>query len=354
MRRICRIALAGLMAICIPSVVPASPVAAQSKLTLVVTQKYGWEDLAEADRPLTAKEKAVGGGVLSVVGDFAVGPDGRVYVPDGPNHKIVVFNASGSLNSVLGGDGDGPGELRRPVRVTLDDKGAAYVYDMQTNRISHFGPRGEFVKTFAFPGSNATNLDWAAGLLWADRWVTGAKRSLLALDEKTGAVRDSALVMTPQELDVATHGSPPRIYSDGRSIFAASPVPGTWYPISPAGSVRGRTRFPDARGYTRTIGSTSGVRTVTDQVRGFAVRPDGAAVMVFMHRTKLAERRGETPEDVTTLEIIAPNGASRGSYTFPDGVFVFGVVLRGDDVYVGVTDEIPQVWRVRLQPGTLP
>jgi len=324
--------------------------AQQQSLEMVVVQKYGWADVSDARKTLSPKERSLDGGVLASIGGLSVGNDGRLYVPDGIMHKIVVFNRDGSLSHVFGGNGDGPGELRLPVRLTLGQNDDVFVFDMQTNRISVYNSRGDFKTRFVLPGTSSVSLEWAAGVLWTDRSVAAGQPVLIGLDPTSGAVRDSLWVLSPQERDVVSHSHGPRLFSTGSVLYAASPIPGSWrVPTRPPQGPFGRPRFPQARGYTRTVGSMSGVRAATDGVTAFAVRSNGDAVMIYTHRTKLGERPGENVEEETVLEVIGRDGSSKGRMTIPKERVVHSMTVDGDDLLIGFTEEIPQVWRVRLR-----
>lgn len=68
-----------------------------------------------------------GAGSLKMPTDVAVDQDGRVYVADGANDRVVVFGADGALVesiAAIGGE-----ELSRPVGIATDSSGRLYVTD---------------------------------------------------------------------------------------------------------------------------------------------------------------------------------------------------------------------------------
>lgn len=74
--------------------------------------------------------------------DVIMAPDRRVYAADQLTHQVYAFDSTGAHLATFGGPGDGPGEFRRPTRLTvlhdtllvLDDHG-----------ISRFRTDGRFV-----------------------------------------------------------------------------------------------------------------------------------------------------------------------------------------------------------------
>lgn len=72
--------------------------------------------LSRLDTLLTAGDTTVGD-----ISDIAVAPDGRVYLADIANSKIVVLDTTGTVDTILGRTGDGPGEFRVPRMVHVTD-----------------------------------------------------------------------------------------------------------------------------------------------------------------------------------------------------------------------------------------
>ncbi|MBI5230678.1 MAG: 6-bladed beta-propeller [Coriobacteriales bacterium] len=92
----------------------------------------------------------------------AFGKDGRVYVADTGNNRIVVFGADGTYLSSFGRFGVAKpasgstatwtkGELNAPVAVDTDTDGNVYVADFYNDSISVFDAEGEFLRRFPDP-----------------------------------------------------------------------------------------------------------------------------------------------------------------------------------------------------------
>ena len=74
--------------------------------------------------------------------DVAVGQDHLIYVVDGVNNRIVVFDDAGKMSFSFGGKGSAPGQLNTPLGITTDRSGNVYVADTGNRRVQIFTPRG--------------------------------------------------------------------------------------------------------------------------------------------------------------------------------------------------------------------
>lgn len=90
-------------------------------------------------------------GNLNAPSDVAVNADGRIYVVDGVNHAIRVFNAEGSPLTSFGTEGTEHGQLKFPLGIALDPSGMVYVADSGNRRIQIFDPHGNFIRAITLP-----------------------------------------------------------------------------------------------------------------------------------------------------------------------------------------------------------
>jgi DNA-binding beta-propeller fold protein YncE len=79
-------------------------------------------------------------------GGIAVAPTGDVYVADTFNQRIQVFDETGRWLRAWGDAGEGVGQLYRPLGIELAPDGGVWVSDYGTERISLFTPDGAFVR----------------------------------------------------------------------------------------------------------------------------------------------------------------------------------------------------------------
>jgi 6-bladed beta-propeller len=78
------------------------------------------------------------------LGSASVGVDGegRLYVLDGDAHHVVVYDDRGALLRVMGGEGEGPGELRMTSGMAVSPEGEAWVLDFGKGGFVRYGPDG--------------------------------------------------------------------------------------------------------------------------------------------------------------------------------------------------------------------
>ncbi|MEK6676109.1 MAG: 6-bladed beta-propeller [Planctomycetota bacterium] len=80
---------------------------------------------------------------------LAVHPDGRIFVADTHNHRVLVFNRDGQVLTSFGSEGTGEGEFQLPTDVAFDSRGFLYVAEYHLNdRITKWSPEFQFVSIF--------------------------------------------------------------------------------------------------------------------------------------------------------------------------------------------------------------
>ncbi|MBW1752148.1 MAG: NHL repeat-containing protein [Deltaproteobacteria bacterium] len=89
----------------------------------------------------------------------AVSKDGRIYVVDGLNHKIRVFNHQGNYISSFGTKGSGNGEFRFPLGIDVDGSGQVYIADSGNHRVQIFKPNGNYIAEMKIPSKNGNLSD---------------------------------------------------------------------------------------------------------------------------------------------------------------------------------------------------
>jgi DNA-binding beta-propeller fold protein YncE len=98
--------------------------------------------------------------LLSRVSQVAFDREENLYVLDGGNHRVLVFNPQGKFVRRIGKKGGGPGELMTPVGLAVTAAGEIAVTDLGRSAISLFKKDGTFVKNltlgedFGFPVLN--------------------------------------------------------------------------------------------------------------------------------------------------------------------------------------------------------
>ncbi len=112
-----------------------------------------------------------GPGQLMQPRDMAIGPDGRIYVADAGNHRVVVFNADGSYALSWGSFGEAQGQFNEPWGIAIGPDGRVYVSDTWNHRIQVFQPDGSFVKSWGGFASTDGQLG-QLGVFWGPRDIT--------------------------------------------------------------------------------------------------------------------------------------------------------------------------------------
>ena len=77
--------------------------------------------------------------------DVAVSKEGLIYIVDGVNSKIKVFNKNGSFAFSFGSKGSLRGQFAYPLGIDVGDSGKVYIADSGNERVQIFGPTGSYI-----------------------------------------------------------------------------------------------------------------------------------------------------------------------------------------------------------------
>lgn len=93
-------------------------------------------------------------------------PDGRLAVADTHYHRVVLFRGDGSLDRMLGGYGQEPGQFIFPVATACDAEGNLYVCEYGGNdRIQKFSPEGRFLVSMGGAGTGPGQFQRPSGIV---------------------------------------------------------------------------------------------------------------------------------------------------------------------------------------------
>lgn len=98
-------------------------------------------------------------GSFSEPSDVSVSKDGLIYVVDGVNNSIKVFNQNGKPVFSFGRNGSGNGEFRFPLGIDIDSSGRVYIADSGNHRIQVFNSNGSFITLINVPSKNGNPSD---------------------------------------------------------------------------------------------------------------------------------------------------------------------------------------------------
>jgi len=86
---------------------------------------------------------------LSMPSDVAIGKGGQIYVVDGGNHQVAVFDAAGTKVTSLGMMGAEEGQLLNPLGLGTSGKGDVWIADKGNGRLVMFDANGRAREAFA-------------------------------------------------------------------------------------------------------------------------------------------------------------------------------------------------------------
>lgn len=142
--------------------------AAAAPLTAQQSVRLPARDVALQDRPATVftvgTEEGRDWEMFSGVRTVAFDEADNLYVLDGQNYRVVVFDARGRYVRHFGKRGGGPGELQAPLSMTINSDGNVVVADVANRAFVVFRPTGEHVRNIPFP----ENMGFPAGGVFSD------------------------------------------------------------------------------------------------------------------------------------------------------------------------------------------
>jgi tripartite motif-containing protein 71 len=80
--------------------------------------------------------------------DLSVGPNGDYYLVDGVNNRIVVLDSRGGWKFAFGKKGGKEGEFKYPLGIDISDQGRVFIADTGNHRILVFVLNGNFLYMF--------------------------------------------------------------------------------------------------------------------------------------------------------------------------------------------------------------
>lgn len=117
--------------------------------------------------------------------------NGEIYITDTGNERVQVFASDGTFLRTFGGTGTEPGKLLEPTGIAIGPDGNVYVADSANARISVFSKNGDFVRVMPVASwlGEAEQINYLTfgpnGLLYA---TNPSAASFAAIDPDTGAI----------------------------------------------------------------------------------------------------------------------------------------------------------------------
>jgi hypothetical protein len=85
--------------------------------------------------------------IFATILDIEVSSSGDVFVLDGGDYTIKVFDRNGNFKKSIGGKGSGPGEMQVPSGIALGPGGKLLLCDRALKRVTVFEENGDFSST---------------------------------------------------------------------------------------------------------------------------------------------------------------------------------------------------------------
>lgn len=238
---------------------------------------------------------------FSRVGGVAVAPDGRVFVVEGQDLEVRVFDPEGTLIGRMGRRGEGPGEFGNSPRIGLVGD-TLWAYEAFADRLSLFRTDGTLIHTRrmeieTIPIGNGIGTIMPAGVDGAGRLVGALSGVRYQPDAETSDARPDSVPRWAYDWE----GAPVEIVG--------------WDPgISP--------RISPPPGYE------SDFRNVEVDGRRYSVPPPPSSLPLW----------SQTGDGVFILEAPTAVAADRGRFT------VTHVSVRLDTIYRSEFDYTPEPW----------
>jgi DNA-binding beta-propeller fold protein YncE len=138
-------------------------------------------------------EPGTPGWLVSPISVAVDGTGNNVYVLDSAANSVSRYSPDGKVQKIIGGDGDGPGQLSSPRQVGLDRQGNVYVADWGHDRIEKYSPDGNVLGQFGTSGADAGQIHLPTGV------AVAADGSLYVSDSDNWRVMQLAPDGTPLE-----------------------------------------------------------------------------------------------------------------------------------------------------------
>jgi DNA-binding beta-propeller fold protein YncE len=102
-------------------------------------------DMVTGKQQFEIGQRGDGPGDFNLPRDATVSPDGKLYVVDGGNFRIQVFDPEGKYLRTFGGVGRQTGQFSRPKEIASDKDGNLYVVDTAFGNFQIFNPEGRLL-----------------------------------------------------------------------------------------------------------------------------------------------------------------------------------------------------------------
>ena len=168
--------------------------------------------------------------------DIALDGEGRVYVTDTGNKRVMVYDQAGNFLDQWGSEGILPGSFSEPVGIDVDAEGKIYVADTWNQRIQVFGPDFAFLREWqvsAWYGQSVVNKPYLAVDAENRVYVTDPEGYLVIVFSSDGELQatfggygfDENSFSLPTGIEVDAEGHIYVTDTDGQRAMSFEPLP---------------------------------------------------------------------------------------------------------------------------------
>jgi DNA-binding beta-propeller fold protein YncE len=116
--------------------------------------------------------------------DLSIAANGDIYLVDGVNNRVIVFDSKGRVKFTFGQKGTHQGEFNHPLGIDISEDGMVFIADSGNHRIQIFDGNGNFLRFFnVISGSQEKPSDPV------DVLVTGFKEYVYVSDNDNHKIR---------------------------------------------------------------------------------------------------------------------------------------------------------------------
>jgi hypothetical protein len=141
--------------------------------------------------------------------DIAFASDGHLFIADGyRNARILEYSADGKKIAEWGSAGTGPGQLRLPHSIQIDEKDVIYVADRENGRVQRFDRHGKYQGEWSQYGKTF-GLKLVGDAMWLSsipRGPNGAPGWLIKIDRGSGKLLGYVDAVGNHGMDVTVNG----------------------------------------------------------------------------------------------------------------------------------------------------